>query len=328
MWLLILIISAVSYGLSQTEFAYQHGFGALPIAIALGVLLSNIFNIRVTNKSNQTLTFCKNRLLRLGIILFGSHLTITQLVAIGWRPILIDSIVVSTILFLGIWAGLKIFKLTPEEAILTSVGSAVCGAAAILATEPVLKANQQQVSISVATVVIFGTLALFCYPIIFHWTALEPSNFGVYIGSTVHEVAQAVAAGQTISPEAMQTAIIVKLIRVMLLAPVVISLSIVYQKLNQSSREQTIRLSTIPWPWFVLGFIATVLICSTNILPTNIIHIAQTLAQLLLIFAMAALGLQTKLVAFRQAGIKPLALSAMLFFTLIIGGYFLNVLIM
>jgi uncharacterized integral membrane protein (TIGR00698 family) len=324
MWFIVFAISLVSFATAQTTFAQSHGFGALPIAILLGIVVGNSLTLPTTVKSSFTLEFCKKRLLRLGIILFGSHLTISQLVAVGWQAVVIDAVVISSVLVVGYWFGAKVLKMSPEETLLTSVGSAVCGAAAILATEPVLKAKQQQVSVAVATVVVFGTLALFCYPFIFQFTSISPSDFGIYIGSTVHEVAQAVAAGQAVSSETMETAVIVKLIRVMMLAPVVIIIGSFYQRINNTSATESGVTVKAPWPWFVLGFIAVVGLNSFSFWPESFVKTVQMVAQLLLTIAMAALGYQTKLAAVKQAGSKPLMLSALLFILLMVGGFALH----
>jgi len=211
-------------------------------------------------------------------------------------------------------------KLSREIAVLTSVGSAICGAAAIMATEPVMRARERDVTVAVATVVLFGTLAMFSYPVIYNFADMDPSLFGIYIGSTVHEVAQAVAAGQSIGGEAMQNAVVTKLIRVMLLAPVVIALgSLLFREVAGPSQRRP-----IPVPWFVFGFIATAAFNSVVTLPALALGGLQLASQLSLAIAMAALGIKTRWVTIRRAGTKPLALSLVLFIVLMVGGYGLN----
>lgn len=317
------IISLVAFLLAQTPPALQSGIGALPLAIVLGILVGNLLPSKYENQTGAlaVLNFSKKKLLRLGIILFGSHLTLQQLWAVGWQAVLLDAVVIACVLSFGYFLGVKIMGMNREETILTSVGSAVCGAAAILATEPVLKAKQQHVSVAVATVVVFGTLALFCYPIIFAFTDIPSAAFGVYIGSTVHEVAQAVAAGQAIDAEAMNNAIIVKLMRVMMLAPVVVIIAWLYQRAQIKGGQTTAKGGSIHWPWFVLGFVAMVAFNSRFALPDWFSSTLKISAQLALTIAMAALGLQTKFSAVKAAGTKPLILSAVLFALLLVGGF-------
>lgn len=318
MWILLPLLGAIAYGLAQLTWARHLGLGALPMAIGLGILVGNLFTPAWSKRSEQVLAFSKKRLLRIGIILFGSHLTLQQLIEVGWQAAVLDLVVICSVLSVGYWVGVRVLGMSREATILTSVGSAVCGAAAILATEPVLKAKQQDVSVAVATVVIFGTLALFCYPLIFSLTGLSSAQFGVYIGSTVHEVAQAVAAGQAIDAAAMNSALITKLMRVMMLAPVVVVIGWLYQgtQIKPAHGPST----APPWPWFVFGFIAMVTLNSLIDLPAALRQALQLSAQLALILAMTALGLQTRFAALRQAGEKPLILSALLFVLLLGGG--------
>jgi uncharacterized integral membrane protein (TIGR00698 family) len=305
---------------SQMSFAQSWGIGSLPLAIVAGIVLGNLLNPANTSKRAETwLNFSKRTLLRAGIVLFGSNLTLQQLVAVGWQAAVLDALVITSVLSLGYVLGVRALGMSREETILTSVGSAVCGAAAILATEPVLKARQQHVSVAVATVVVFGTLALFCYPLIYSLMPMPSEQFGIYIGSTVHEVAQAVAAGQAIDAEAMNTAVIVKLMRVMMLAPVVIVIAWLYQR--SLPNHNAMNLRAIPIPWFVFGFVLVVAVNSLITAPSPLVEGIQLFAQVLLTIAMAALGLQTRFNAVKAAGSRPLILSACLFVLLLAGGY-------
>lgn len=313
-------VALAALWIASTAFAQQMGLGALPLAIVGGIVVGNLITTGTpSNTAEICLSVSKKTLLRLGIILFGSHLTWQQLINVGWQAAVLDAGVIASVLWVGYQVGVKFLGMSREETILTSVGSAVCGAAAILATEPVLKARQQHVSVAVATVVVFGTLALFCYPLIYALMPMPSEQFGIYIGSTVHEVAQAVAAGQAINAEAMNTAVIVKLMRVMMLAPVVIVIAWLYQRSQPSSNG--LSANAIPIPWFVFGFIGMVVVNSIIDLPPAVTDALKFCAQLLLTIAMAALGLQTRFSAIRAAGPKPLILSALLFVLLIVGGY-------
>ena len=164
------------------------------------------------------------------------------------------------------------------------MGSAICGAAAVLATSPVLKAKQRDITVADATVVLFGTVAMFIYPLFYQFSGMTEQAFGIFIGSTVHEVAQAVAAAEPIGGNALQNAIVVKLIRVMLLVPFILMLS---TALNRQG-------SKIIIPWFVLGFIIASGINSFIIIPDTILMILKLVSQFSLAIAMAALGSQTK----------------------------------
>jgi uncharacterized integral membrane protein (TIGR00698 family) len=318
----LLLIAIAATALAQTESFSAIGLSALPLAILMGITYGNVARPPNSGRDAAVLAFSQQKLLRLGIILFGFNLSFQQIAAVGYQAILLDMIVITVVLSMGIFVGIRLFGLPREIAILTSVGSAVCGAAAIMATEPVIRAKEQDVTVAVATVVLFGTLAMFSYPVIYSFVGMESSLFGIYIGSTVHEVAQAVAAGQSIGGEAMQNAVVAKLIRVMLLAPVVIVLGSLYFQRAAGSSERR----PVPIPWFVFGFIATAALNSVLTLPSIVLEALQLASQLSLAIAMAALGIKTRWATIRQAGIKPLGLSLVLFVVLMLGGYGLNVL--
>ncbi len=326
MWILLPTLTAGSLLLASLPAVAGWGLSALPIAILLGIIAGHSFPVSGgTDKSRaqnqKVLGFCQKKLLRLGIILFGFNLNLNDILAVGWQAFAVDVVMISLILVSGIFLGLRLFRLEPEVAVLTAIGSAVCGAAAIMATETVVRARQQQVTMAVATVVVFGTLSLLCYPLIYHFAGSDPARFGVYIGSTVHEVAQAVAAGESIGPDALHSALVVKLIRVMLLAPVILLLS---QWFVRRYQPGCLEKSRTPWPWFVAGFVATAALNSLLALPEPLSTALNILAQTSLTLAMTALGLQTHWQAIKAAGIKPLGLSLILFLMLLVGGYGVN----
>ncbi len=313
------LIAIVAILLSKVPAIAQVGLSALPLAIVLGVVVGHLNTRKAVDKEVVFTRFCQQKLLRAGIILFGFSLSFQQIIAVGWQALVLDLLVITSIFCVGTYVGIRFFKLDRELAILTSVGSAICGAAAILATESVLKPRQQSVTVAVATVVFFGTLAMFSYPFIFQFSGMSEQAFGIYIGSTVHEVAQAVAAGEAVGGEALQNAVVVKLIRVMMLAPFILILSAYLTRDSASASGGKIAI-----PWFVFGFIAASGINSMLLLPEALLSALQLVSQFSLAIAMAALGVQTRWSTIRQAGAKPMLLSLMLFVMLMLGGFYLN----
>jgi uncharacterized integral membrane protein (TIGR00698 family) len=323
-YIVLPIIALLAIGLASTPQVSAFGLSALPLAILLGMGYGH-FSLRVEDEQDHQFShFCKQKMLRLGIILFGFGLSFQQIVAVGWQAVVIDLVVITTIFSVGTYVGIKVFKLHRDVAILTAAGSAICGAAAILAMESVLKPKQQHITIAIATVVLFGTLAMFSYPFIYQWVAMSDHSFGIYIGSTAHEVAQAVAAGQSINVETMQTAVVVKLIRVMMLAPFIIMLSLALTRVNRSNDSDTKAKSMVAIPWFVLGFMATAMINSMIVLPEVLKTSVAFASQFSLAIAMAALGAHTRWSTIKEAGPKPLLLALLLFIILIFGGFFLT----
>jgi len=323
-YIVLPVIALLAIALASIPQVSAFGLSALPLAILLGMGYGH-FSLRVEDeKDHQFSHFCKQKLLRLGIILFGFGLSFQQIIAVGWQAVFIDLIVIITIFTVGTFVGIKVLKLHRDVAILTAAGSAICGAAAVLATESVLKPKQEHITIAIATVVLFGTLAMFSYPFIYQWVAINDQSFGIYIGSTAHEVAQAVAAGQSINVETMQTAVVVKLIRVMMLAPFIIMLSMTLTRFNRCGDSDKHEKNVVAIPWFVFGFIAAAMINSMVVLPEVVKTSLSFASQLLLAMAMAALGAHTRWATIKAAGPKPLFLALLLFIILIFGGFFLT----
>jgi uncharacterized integral membrane protein (TIGR00698 family) len=259
------------------------------------------------------------------------RLTLHDIGHVGVAGVVIDALVILTTFGLAHAFG-HLIGLDRTSSTLIGAGSAICGAAAVMATEPVVRAKPEQVTIAVSTVVVFGTLSMFLYPFLYglnlHW-ALLPAGadaFGIYAGSTIHEVAQVVAAGRSVSADTANTAVITKLVRVMMLAPFLIGLSAWLLRTRPVLQGQLAPggACKLPVPWFAFGFIAVVLFNSLSLLPAGVISIAIQLDTLLLAMAMAALGLSTHIRAVRQAGFKPLLLGSLLFVWLIVGGGSIN----
>ena len=322
--LYLILITATALLTAKIPAVAELGLGSLPLAIILGMAAGAAYRAFISGEDtgpSKSSLFCQQKLLRLGIILLGFGLTFQQVAQLGWQALLIDVVIICTVLTVGIALGIKVFGMNKELAVLTSVGSAVCGAAAIMATEPVVKGGSRQVSVAVATVVLFGTLSLIAYPLIFSVLPIAPEQFGIFIGSTVHEVAQAVAAGQTISPEALQTAIMTKLIRVMCLAPVVVTLSLL---LFRDKTEAGKGKLPVAFPHFIAFFILAVVANSLVALPELTHEVIAFISQFSLTIAMAAMGFNTRWSTLRQAGMKPILLAGVLFVVLFTTGLGLN----
>jgi uncharacterized integral membrane protein (TIGR00698 family) len=228
---------------NQFIWLISNGLGSLTIAIILGITLGNLPFLSSIIKNHSTgIQFTKQRILRLGIILYGIRLTFQDISDVGFLGAAIDIAVFLSTFTLAVYLGVKYFKLDKDIAILIGAGSAICGAAAILATEPVVKAENEKVTVAIATVVIFGTISIFTYPIFYqlshdYFGSIEfPMQFGIYIGSTVHEVAQVLAAANSISSDTADTAVITKMMRVMMLGPFLMVLSIYFLYLGRSER--------------------------------------------------------------------------------------------
>ncbi|NVI83885.1 YeiH family putative sulfate export transporter [Janthinobacterium sp. BJB401] len=328
----LLLSGVVAYGaiqLGKLEWMQSHGMSALTLAIMLGIVLGNSVYGRLAPTCGAGVAFSKQTLLRLGIILYGFRLTFQDIGQVGLAGIAIDALVLASTFGLAMFLGTKVFKLERNSAILIGAGSSICGAAAVMATEPVVKGRSEDVTVAVSTVVVFGTIAIFLYPLLYqlnqgwHLLGATPTAFGVYIGSTVHEVAQVVAAGKSIGQEAANAAVIAKMVRVMMLAPFLVILSAVLAR-GKSKGGNHDKASKLAIPWFAFIFIGVVAFNSLGLLPAGTVATITELDTVLLAMAMAALGLTTHMSAIRRAGIKPLLLAGLLFCWLIAGGAAIN----
>ena len=323
---IVLIISVFVTFLSEFSFFKDLAISPLIIGILFGMLYANSIKKYFPQSFDKGIAFCTKTLLRTGIVLYGFRLTFQNLEEVGILGVLTAFLIVSSTFIIGYLFGTKVLKLDREITILTSAGSAICGAAAVLATESVLKSPAYKSAIAVSTVVVFGTIAMFLYPFLFKLGILNlsDSNMGIYIGATLHEVAHAVGAGEALGENASSNAIIVKMIRVMMLASFLIVLSIWLLKTAVNSTiDNKDKKAKIIIPWFALMFIVVVAFNSFDLLSLQIVESINYLDSFILTVAMTALGMQTSFDKFKNVGLKPIYLASVLFLWLIFAGYFI-----
>lgn len=308
------------------------GLSSLTLAILLGMLLGNTVYPSVADRLDVGVAFAKGQILRLAIMFYGFKLTLTQVSSVGMPAIMTDALVLTSTFLLTYWLGTRWLKVDKQTTLLIGSGASICGAAAVIAAEPVVKADAHKVTIAVATVVVFGTIAMLLYPFLYYLGWLQPwlnaEQYGIYTGSTIHEVAQVVVAGNAISTDVGNTAVVTKMIRVMMLAPFLLVLSFVLTKDSDEKGDKTSimqRIQQVNIPWFAFIFIAIVLLHSWVPMSKNFESSMVMLDDVLLTMAMFALGLTTHLSAIKQTGVKPLILGAMIFAWLIIGGGVINI---
>ena len=322
---IVLIISVFVTFLSEFSFFKDLAISPLIIGILFGMLYANSIKKYFPQSFDKGIAFCTKTLLRTGIVLYGFRLTFQNLEEVGILGVLTAFLIVSSTFIIGYFFGTKVLKLDREITILTSAGSAICGAAAVLATESVLKSPAYKSAIAVSTVVVFGTVAMFLYPFLFKLGILNLSeaNMGIYIGATLHEVAHVVGAGQSLGEDVSSNAVIVKMIRVMILAPFLIILSIWLLKTAVNTADNDTAKNKIIIPWFAVMFILVVAFNSFDLLSLKTIETINYLDGFLLTIAMTALGMQTSFDKFKNVGLKPIYLASILFIWLIFAGYFI-----
>ncbi|HSI52162.1 MAG TPA: YeiH family putative sulfate export transporter [Ideonella sp.] len=291
------------------------GLGPLTLALLLGLAAGSLLSGAGWQPgASAGVLFSRLRLLRAGVVLYGLRLTLQDVAQVGWAGVWVDALVLTSTFALAAWAGPRM-GVARNTAWLIGAGSAICGASAVLATEPLLKARSDQTAVAVACVVLFGTVATLLYPMLFSLSGRAP-GFGLFAGATLHEVAQALAVGRVLPAEIGDAVVVAKMLRVMMLAPFLLALAAMLPRRTENSGTS----SRLALPWFAFGFIAMVLLRSTGWLPTAWLQLARQLDLALIATAMAALGLATPLALLRRAGPRPLLLAALLFGWLLLGG--------
>ena len=321
--LALVFVIAAAYGLIQVTNLGRFGVSSLTLSILISTVIGNVAPAFGRHHYLPGLAFAQRRLLRIGVALYGLNLSVQQIAQVGSSGILVDVVMVCSTLAVGWWIGRRLLGLDRETALLVSAGSAICGAAAVMATMPMLQKDDETVieksSVAVATVVVFGTLAMVLYPLFYAWIGGGYFDFGIFVGSTVHEVAQVVAIGSTLGGHVADNAVIVKMIRVMLLVPFLLVLGLMLRRPGEDGQR-----AKLPIPWFALMFMAMAGVNSLHILPTPLVDALRLAGLLLLTAAMAALGIDIKLSRLRQAGVRPLLLGAGLFAHLLVTGSVVN----
>ncbi|WP_244209084.1 YeiH family protein [Paenibacillus ferrarius] len=288
------------------EAPFLNIMGQLVIAILLGILWKAI--IGVPRQSLTGVSFSSKKLLRYGIILLGMRLNLLDIVHAGPKVL---SIAVINIIFtlVVVYALTKMFKVEKRLGILTACGTAICGAAAVVAISPQIKANEEETAVAAATVAILGTLFTLAYTLLYPVLGLTAQGYGIFSGATLHEVAHVIAAAAPGGKAAVDLAVIVKLTRVALLVPVAIVLGIWTNRIERKERGEVKKASwkSIPMPWFILGFLAMSGVNTLGIIPAGLTTQILVAAYLLIAMAMVGLGLQVDLLTFRRMGMKSFA---------------------
>ncbi|MAY71802.1 MAG: YeiH family putative sulfate export transporter [Halomonas sp.] len=326
------LLTLAGQAISRLPGIADAGVSPLVFALLLGIVVGNLPLRRTVEGAQPGLAFATRWLLRGGIVLFGLSLTFAQVVGLGPKVLLLDALIITAVLLVGYQIGTRVLGMDRETTLLTSAGSAICGAAAVLATESTIRSKPAAASMAVATVVLFGSLAMLTYPLLYPWLGMDEGLFGVYIGATVHEVAQVVAAGDAVGPDALANAVIVKLVRVMLLVPFLLVVGQWWLRQptldGAEASGQGAHKAKLVIPWFALGFIAMVGVNSVVTLPAPL-HSGLVLAgQIALTMAMAALGINTRMSRLKALGVKPFLLALILFVLLVVGGGVASALLM
>ncbi len=326
--LFVALFAVAATWIAELPAVKNLGFSPLIIGIFISMIYGNTLRHKLPQKWQMGILFSGKFILRTAIIFYGFRITFTDIAGIGLPGLFQSVVMVGTTFVLGYIVGIRFMKMDRDTAILTASGGAVCGAAAVLATESVLRSEPHKSAIAVSTVVLFGTISMFLYPVLqeSHVLSFTEQQYGIYIGGSVHEVAQVVAAGNAVGNEAANTGIIVKMTRVMLLGPLLILLGLFLTRKARRENAGDVQYSKkkLVIPWFVFGFIAVAGFNSFQLVPQETVGWINVVDTFLLTMAMSALGMETNFSKFKAVGAKPLYLGAILFAWLLAGGYALT----
>ncbi|RUM75396.1 MAG: YeiH family putative sulfate export transporter [Sulfurovum sp.] len=314
------------------------GLSPLVIGIVMGIFYANTLHNQTPKAWQSGITFSGKKILRFAIVLYGFRITFQQIAQVGMDGFLVSLIMLTSTLILGSWLGYRVFGMDKDTSILTASGASVCGAAAVIATEPVLKAQEHKTAVAVSMVVLFGTISMFLYPVMYEtliknavgFLHMDPRTFGIYVGATIHEVAQVVAVPASIpnSPKDMaDAAVIVKMTRVIMIAPMLIVLGLYLAwsaKKVGGDVDEKIKLVI---PWFAVYFIMVAGFNSLHLVPQTIVDIINEVDTFLLTMAMTALGMGTIFSKFKGLGLAPIYTATVMFIWLVSGGFVVTKLI-
>jgi uncharacterized integral membrane protein (TIGR00698 family) len=301
---LILLISIPAWIIqNQITVNGKTVVSAVAIAIILGIAVRNLVGVPETCRPGTS--FAVKRLLRIGIALMGAQLSVAQVLTTGAAAVLVvGTCIVLAILvvrFISVRMGMS-----DRLGTLLGVGTSICGVSAIVATAPVIEAREEETSLAVATITVFGLLAVLLYPILGRVWQLSDTFFGTWAGTAVNDTSQVVATGLIFSQRAGEIATVVKLTRNLFMAPVIVGLSWLHLKRREGAGDErrSVKLHQVI-PVFVLGFLAMAILNSIGAFPPGVRHAIQLVTQFLIVCALAGVGLETHVAAMRKIGLRP-----------------------
>jgi len=310
---LAVLIAAAAFGLRALPGV--SAFSPMILAILIGIAFQNL--VGTPSRAKAGVTFAMRRVLRFAIILLGLQLTAAQVASVGLTGVGVILLTLAATFVFTVWVG-RLLGVERRLAELIAAGTSICGASAIIAANTVTRAPDEDAAYAVACVTVFGSIAMFAYPLLPGLLHLSPQDFGLWAGASIHEIAQVVAAAYQDGQAAGEFGTIAKLSRVMMLAPVVVALGLMARRRSGGQEPAT----RVPMPWFVLGFVLLVGVNSVVTIPAGFKAEIVGATTFLLSVALAAMGLETDIRKLRAKGIRPLVLGLAAF--LFIAGFSLT----
>lgn len=295
------LLVAATIAMAAQFISSRHGGPVMLYAILFGIA----FNFLSDNpKCLSGVNFASKRVLQLGVILLGASVTLSEIAALGWQTALLVVVAVTTTILAG-WAIGRAGGLSSDHAALSAGAVAICGASAAMAFASVLpqsKENERNLILTVVGVTTISTAVMIFYPSLTHLFGFSDMRAGIFLGATIHDVAQVIAAGFIVSDEAAHTAAVVKLMRVTLLAPAVLAAALIFAHAGGGAKA-----TKRAFPAFLLGFAVLMIVNSSGLLPETVRGFLADGSRWALVTAVAALGIKTSLKDLFEVGPTPVA---------------------
>ncbi|MFF1376841.1 YeiH family protein [Streptomyces sp. NPDC058308] len=309
-----LTLAVLGVGVAWGVHRLVPGVPMLTAAVVLGIAAAHLpgaAHAFVRGPGKAGLTFAGKRLMRVGVVLLGLKLSLDDVLGLGWASVAMVLCVVA-VTFSGTWWLGRRMGLRGDQPLLIATGYSICGASAIGAVSEVSESDERDTATSVALVTLCGTLAIAVLPLLQHPLGLSDAEFGRWVGASVHDVGQVVATAQTAGAGALGDAVLVKLMRVALLAPLVAAVALSVRARRRQGRGTEVAAGTKRpplVPLFVAGFLAMVALRTTGLLSAAAIDVAQTVQELLLAAALFGLGSAVDLPSLTRTGGRVAALG-------------------
>ncbi len=288
---------------AATFLSEHYGAPVMLFALLLGMALNFL---SADGKCKAGIEFTARTVLRIGVALLGMRITLEQIAGLGWKPVALVVILVAVTISVSVVAA-RALGFQRLFGMLTGGATAICGASAALALSAALPNHPQKERATLFTVIgvsALSTVAMILYPMIANWFGLSPQDAGVFLGATIHDVAQVVGAGYSMSPETGDTATVVKLMRVAMLLPVIVTAAMITRMQGADPTGKRPPLL----PWFAVGFLILACVNSTGWVPTLVQGGVNELSRWCLVISISALGMKTQLKELASVGIKPILL--------------------
>jgi len=301
-----LVIAAVAVLVAWAVHTVLPAVPLLTACVLLGILIGQLPATRrlLTGAAKPGLSFAAKRLMRIGVVLLGLKLSLVDVFSLGWVTLVSTILIVFVTFGATLWLG-RLMKLPGHEPLLVATGFSICGASAIGAMGGVVRADEKEQATPVALVTLCGTLAIFVLPALWHPLGLDATQFGHWTGASVHDVGQVVATAQIAGPSALAVALVVKLTRVLMLAPIVGVAGVVVSRRDAASARPAAKRPPLI-PLFVAGFVGAVLVRTFVDVPAPVLAAADTLQTVLLGLALVALGAAIRVASLVRTGWRAL----------------------